>query len=79
MAEGCVWHRECAGSSADRRKITCSMKLDGLEIHGSLHRGGRFPADYVISRQYLSPAEEKVLIKYILRLDSFGNPVSPDS
>ena len=30
-----------------------------------------------ISKQYLSPAEEKVLVKYILRLDSFGNPISP--
>ena len=27
--------------------------------------------------QYLSPAEEDVLIKYILRLDSLGNPISP--
>ena len=30
-----------------------------------------------VSEQYLSPAEEKVLVKYILRLDSFGNPISP--
>ena len=27
--------------------------------------------------QYLSPAEEKILIKYILRLDSLGNSISP--
>ena len=29
------------------------------------------------SEQYLSPAEENILIKYTLRLDSFGNPISP--
>ena len=32
-----------------------------------------------VSEQYLSPAEEKVLVKYILRPDSFGNPISPAS
>jgi hypothetical protein len=38
--------------------------------------GGVSHAISHISKQYLSPAEDKVLIKYILRLDSFGNPVS---
>ena len=39
--------------------------------------GGVTRATSHVSEQYLSPAEEKVLVKYILRLDSFGNPISP--
>ena len=29
------------------------------------------------TEQYLSPTEEKILIKWILRSDSLGNPISP--
>ena len=39
--------------------------------------GGVTRATSHISEQYLSPTEERVLVKYILRLDSFGNPISP--
>jgi len=39
--------------------------------------GGVTRATSHIAEQYLSPAEEDVLIKYILRLDSLGNPISP--
>jgi len=28
------------------------------------------------AEQYLSPTEEDILIRYILRLDSFGSPIS---
>ena len=39
--------------------------------------GGVTRATSHVTEQYLSPAEEDVLIKYILRLDSLGNPISP--
>ena len=39
--------------------------------------GGVTRATSHVSEQYLSLAEEKVLVKYILRLDSLGNPISP--
>ena len=39
--------------------------------------GGVSRATSYKSEQYLSPTEEKILIKYILRLDSLVNPISP--
>lgn len=39
--------------------------------------GGITRATSHVSEQYLSLAEEKILVKYILRLDSLGNPISP--
>jgi len=39
--------------------------------------GGVTRATSHIAKQYLSPAEEDILIKYILRLNSLGNPISP--
>lgn len=40
-------------------------------------RGGLTRRVAHADEQYLSPAEENILIRYILRLDSFGSPISP--
>ena len=58
------------------RATTRAYRVPPTTLYRYLN-GGVSRATSYESEQYLSPAEEKILIKYILRLDSLGNPISP--
>jgi hypothetical protein len=65
-------NREYPSIRATARAFSLSDRTLRRYLNGGVSRATSHEFE-----QYLSPAEEKILIKYILRLDSLGNPISP--
>ena len=65
-------NREYSSIRATARAFSLSDRTFRRYLSGGVSRATSHE-----SEQYLSPTEEKILIKYILRLDSLGNPISP--
>jgi len=65
-------NREYPSIRATARAFSLSDRTFRRYLNGGVSRTTSYEFE-----QYLSPAEEKILFKYILRLNSLRNPISP--